>query len=218
MHSFRVHADGTVTWTLRHDLVPVQKPKPEGKGDEAATNTEPSKRAQKSRARAADHAALMRKAAAFRARSILRFWSRAATLGEHVQLPIPRLPQSLLPPPPPPPPPPMTQPSPPPPPERQSPPSPQQPTKGAGGARAPKRAPSTPTAGESPVAPRNKTQVVPLPPPPPSLPPSPPSPTSSSPPSSPADPPSTPHTKRSLQLDDPSTWTKPVGGHTEVFE
>ena len=86
--------------TLRHDLVPVQKPKPEGKGDEAATNTEPSKRAQKSRARAADHAALIRKAAAFRARSILRFWSRAATPVEPMQLQTSQLPQSLLPPPP----------------------------------------------------------------------------------------------------------------------
>jgi hypothetical protein len=56
------------------------------------------------------------------------------------------------------------------------------------GVRAPnKRAPSTPTAGDSPVGPRTKTRVVPhpLPPPPPSIPPSPPSPsTPPSPPSS----------------------------------
>jgi hypothetical protein len=80
MHSFRVHADGTVTWTLRHDALPA-KPKTEKQQDEGATATssEPSKRTQRSRARAAEHAALMEKAYEYRARSIIRFWSRAAT-------------------------------------------------------------------------------------------------------------------------------------------
>jgi hypothetical protein len=71
MHSFRVHLDGTVTWTLQHDSV-QDRPKPESKGPKTATNLEPSKRTQRSRARAAVHAALMQKAQAFRARSVLR--------------------------------------------------------------------------------------------------------------------------------------------------
>jgi hypothetical protein len=40
---------------------------------------EPSKRELRSRERARSHAALMQKAQAFRTRSIIRFWSRAAT-------------------------------------------------------------------------------------------------------------------------------------------
>ena len=199
MHSFRVHTDGTVTWTVRHDSVQA-KPKPKGRGSETAPNTEPSNRTQKARARAAEHAARMQKARDFRARSIMRFWSRAATPGIQMQLPTSQLPQSLLPPPPPPPPP-MPPPLPPqPPPERQSPPSPTQPTQGARAQN--KRAPSTPTS-DSPVAPRSKTQVVPLPSPPPSIPPSPPSPTPSSPPPTPTEPAAEPpRAKRALQLPD----------------
>ena len=98
MHSFRVHVDGTVTWTLRHDILPG-KPKLEGKGEQTAKSLEPSKRTQRARARAADHAALMSKAQAFRASSILRFWSRAATPEASMQLPSSQPQQSLLPPP-----------------------------------------------------------------------------------------------------------------------
>ena len=131
----------------------------------------------------------MQKAQAFRARSVLTSWSRAAGSERlAMQLSTSQLASQSLLPPPPPPPPSMPPPLPPPqPPERQSPPSPQQSTEGV---RAPnKRAPSTPTAGDSPVGPRTKTRVVPLPPPPLSLPPSPPSPT---PPSHPPHPPSPP--------------------------
>ena len=35
MHSFRVHLDGTVTWTLQHDSV-QDRPKPESKGPKTA--------------------------------------------------------------------------------------------------------------------------------------------------------------------------------------
>ena len=78
--------------------------------------SEPSKRTQRSRARAAEHAALMQQASRFRLACIIRFWSRAAA-PEAAQLPSPQLPQSLLQPPPPPPP----QLPPPPPPEQQPP-------------------------------------------------------------------------------------------------
>ena len=43
LHSFRVHADGTVTWTLRHDNMP-NKPKlednPERMGSEASARAD----------------------------------------------------------------------------------------------------------------------------------------------------------------------------------
>ena len=54
MHSFRVHTDGTVTWTLKHETM-LSKPEPKPKGTrgqaETATNDEPSKRELRSRAR-----------------------------------------------------------------------------------------------------------------------------------------------------------------------
>jgi hypothetical protein len=192
-------------WTLHHPRERHTQPRPESarQGTGTGATSQPSRSTQRSRARAAAHAALMQKAQAFRARSVLTSWSRAAGFERlAMQLSTSQLASQSLLPPPPPPPPSMPPPLPPPQPsERQSPPSPQQSTEGV---RAPnKRAPSTPTAGDSPVGPRTKTRVVPLPPPPPSIPPSPPSPTPPSPPSTPATPAAEPpRAMRSLQLAD----------------
>jgi hypothetical protein len=190
-------------WTLHHPHERHTQPRPESarQGTGTGATSQPSRSTQRSRARAAVYAALMQKAQAFRARSILTSWSRVVgskRLATQLSTSQPAS-QSLLPPPPPPPPSTLPPLPPPPPPEKQSPPSPQQSTEGV---RAPnKRAPSTPTAGDSPAGPRTKTRVVPLPLPPPSIPPSPPSPTPSSPTSTPATPAAEPpRAMRSLQL------------------
>ena len=52
-HSFRIHTDGTVTWTLMHSK-PESKPESKDKGKQAAPPEEPSQHALKSRARAAE--------------------------------------------------------------------------------------------------------------------------------------------------------------------
>ena len=180
MHSFRIHIDGTVTWTLFHEHLGKAKPaamdKPDvGKAMDSQMR-EPSKRELRSRERARSHAVLMQKAQAFRARSIIRLWSRAATPRAAQLTSTSQLPQSLPPTPPPP------QLPLPPPPERQPPHSPPQRQERKGDANAQKHARPAPSADDSPAGPRTKTHVVPLPPPPPSLPPSPPSPTPHPPP------------------------------------
>ena len=76
-HSFRIHTDGTVTWTLMHSK-PESKPESKDKGKQAAPPEEPSQHALKSRARAAEHAVLMQRAHDFRTRSIIRWWSRTS--------------------------------------------------------------------------------------------------------------------------------------------
>ena len=180
IYSFTIHCDGAVTWIpWREDL---QRTKPKhSKGGPTAPKAELSERAKRSRARAAEHAALMQKARAFHARSIIRLWSRAATL-EPSARPLP----PPLPPPPPPPSPPL--PTQPPPPQQQQ-------EERMDDERAPKRTPSSPAAGVSPAEPRAKRR--PLLPPPPSLPPSPPS---SSPPSPGPSTPSPPSAKEIPQL------------------
>ena len=78
MHSFRVHADRTVTFTRWHESEPAQT-KSKGKvDDDKREQREPSKRVIKSRARAAEHEALMSKARAFRAQSLIAWWCRDA--------------------------------------------------------------------------------------------------------------------------------------------
>ena len=52
-HSFRVHADNTVTWTIRHEKPVPGKPKPDGGEGGDSREREPSKRVLRSRARAA---------------------------------------------------------------------------------------------------------------------------------------------------------------------
>ena len=75
MHSFRIHVDGTVTWTLRHERdAPARKPATDSQ------NREPSARTQKSRERAATHQALQEKAERTRAAFILRRWDRGGTI------------------------------------------------------------------------------------------------------------------------------------------
>ena len=67
MHSFRVHGDGTITWTFKHEKT-MQKPEHKCQGE--MTQRVPSNRTLRSRARAAEHAALVRKAQDFSARRI----------------------------------------------------------------------------------------------------------------------------------------------------
>ena len=88
MHSFRIHIDGTVTWTLFHKHLGKAKPaamdKPDAGKAMDSQMREPSKRELRSRERARSHAALMQKAQAFRARSIIfatRHLSRISTGG-----------------------------------------------------------------------------------------------------------------------------------------
>ena len=89
-HSFRVHADNTVTWTLRHEKPMPGKPKQhDGEGGDSRKR-EPSKRALRSRARAAAHNELEEKARRLRAIFIMRWWARASsppppTLQQHEQ-------------------------------------------------------------------------------------------------------------------------------------
>ena len=93
---------------LKHQGIPAARETRPAK-DEATAKT-PSARVIKSRARAAQYAALMDKARAFRVKSILGFWSRAATPGAPAQPPPPLLPPALPRPPTPPPLPPPPEP------------------------------------------------------------------------------------------------------------
>ena len=89
MHSFRIHVDGTVTWTLWHENLSMPKPTPKPtKVAEGATasSPEPSNRTQRSRARAATFAAQMQRARDFHVRSIFSKWRRAATPHPEPQL------------------------------------------------------------------------------------------------------------------------------------
>ena len=173
-YSFRVHDDGTISWTLRHQGIQAAR-EPQPKEGEA-TATQPSERKLRSNARAAAHNELMDRARAFRAKSIIRQWSQAATPLTPAQPSPPTLPPGLLRPPTPPPlpPPPLPQV------DDVQPHTPKQAERS--GASAKKHARAPPAAGDSPAGPRAKTHVVPLPrrarvlpTPPPSIPPSPPS-------------------------------------------
>ena len=171
-HSFHIHMDGSITWTLHHPRVGSSKAR---SIDKPRTPPGESKRADRSRARAAAHAETTERARLFRVRSVIRWWSRAA---------MPSPPALTLPPPPPSQPTqqqPPTQPSPPPPPLL----SLMPPLEMDVDMRALKRA--APSYMAEPAAePRAKRAVFPLQPPglpPPSPPPSPPS--SSSPPTPP---------------------------------
>lgn len=159
MHSFRVHADGTVTWTLRHEAVPsMPRPKPPGAGGHDAATT---RRSERSAARLKDFQTAQR----FKlARTFCR-WKRLKQLPTSMLLPTSQ--PSLAPPPP------STEPV-----ATQDQvmqqPTQQQEQMDADGRS--KRAPSTPTSSDSPATPRAKRVLLPSGPPPPSLPPSPPSP------------------------------------------
>ena len=79
MHSFRVHTDGTVTWTLKHENLVQPRPDPNSTGKATDSQTrEPSKRTQRSRERAEAHRALHEKAQRLRATFFVRRWARLA--------------------------------------------------------------------------------------------------------------------------------------------
>ena len=189
MHAFRVHADGSITWTLCHEMVSTTKA--QAKVVEARDSRE-SKRATRSRTRAAAHAELTERARAFRVRSVIQRWLRASSS-----------PSQAMTLPPPPPTQPLPMPQPPVWPLPTSPPLLLPPGERMDDERAQKRAASPPMA--MPLAEPHAKRVVlsPRPPPglpPPSLPPSPPtSPTPSQPSSSP--PSSSPPPSRLAQRD-----------------
>ena len=93
-YSFRVHDDGTISWTLWHQGTQVAR-EAQPLEAEPTARTEPSARATRSRTRAAEHAVLMDKARDFCVKSILSFWSRAATSEAPAQQPPPMLPPGL---------------------------------------------------------------------------------------------------------------------------
>ena len=83
MHSFRIHVDGTVTWTPRRENLAQAKLKAKvkpAKGEATDPQMrEPSNRQRRSNARAAAHRDLMEKAATLRATFIIRRWVRLAS-------------------------------------------------------------------------------------------------------------------------------------------
>ena len=80
MHSFRIHGDGTVTWTPKWtptEAKPKQKSCVGNTGSKTSTSLTPS-RAEKSRARQTQFYALLDKASKFRATAVLRWWAKDA--------------------------------------------------------------------------------------------------------------------------------------------
>ena len=78
MHSFRIHADGTITWTPKWTTTeekPRQKSCQGATSSKSSTSLTPS-RAEKSRARQTQFYTLLDKAQKFRAKAVLRWWSR----------------------------------------------------------------------------------------------------------------------------------------------
>ena len=78
MHSFRVHVDGTVTWTLRHEISKESVPAKLDESKAEDSKHEPSLRKQRSAQRASAHRALMSRAQNFYAQLLIRRWARAA--------------------------------------------------------------------------------------------------------------------------------------------
>ena len=170
MHSFRCHADGSVTFTRRHDIVPSKAKHDRKAADSSRDNRELSASKARSRDRAVAHRELMQRAHDFRARSIISRWKLSAQQQPPGEAQPPAPEQRVSTPPPPSPPPPL-------------PPQPQ-PQERMDDERAPKRQAERPssTADTSPSrstpnAKRTALRQGPPPgPPPPSAPPSPPSP------------------------------------------
>ena len=82
MHSFRIHRDGTVTWTPKWtptEAKPKQKSCVGNTGSKTSTSLTPS-RAEKSRARQTQFYALLDKASKFRATAVLRWWAKDANI------------------------------------------------------------------------------------------------------------------------------------------
>ena len=71
-HSFRVHVDGTITWTLRHEDPKKSVPAKLNTSEADVSKTETSMRKQKSTQRATAHRALMSRAQAFYARVLVQ--------------------------------------------------------------------------------------------------------------------------------------------------
>ena len=75
MHSFRTHADGSITWVPHRRDPAVRAPQEKNcEGEASPKNGEPSPRAQKQLERARKHHERMEKAANFRLRCALRRW------------------------------------------------------------------------------------------------------------------------------------------------
>ena len=77
MHSFRIHNDGSVTWTPKWTNT-LAKPKQQSCKGDTCSNTSTSltpSRAEKSRARQTQYYALLDKATKFRAAAVLRWWA-----------------------------------------------------------------------------------------------------------------------------------------------
>ena len=82
LHSFRTHADGSVTWVRWRAVPPAQDPQEKIPASQANPQSgEPSKRAQKSRERARRHRELHEKAMLFRCAAVIRH------LRQQVQMP-----------------------------------------------------------------------------------------------------------------------------------
>ena len=180
VYAFKLHG---VTWITRKTRVEVKPQETQDRG-KPANAPDPSAmpaRKRRSRERQQVHAAHRKMACDHRVRSLFFQWRQEATslAAEHLQDPpqMPAVGSAITA---------TAADAASPPPERQPPHSPL-PTERE---RAQKRAPSTPTAADSPVEPRSKTRLMMLPSPPPSIPPSPPASTSSSPPSNSPQPPS----------------------------
>ena len=76
MHSFRIHKDGTVTWTPKWATMEAKPALTSCKGDTGSNTSTSLTRAEKSLARQQQFYALHEKATKFRASAVLRWWSR----------------------------------------------------------------------------------------------------------------------------------------------
>ena len=82
LHSFRIHVDGSITWTPKWTTTAAKPKQNERKGEtgsNSGTSLKPS-RAEKSRERQAQFYALLEKAKKFRATAVLRWWAKAASI------------------------------------------------------------------------------------------------------------------------------------------
>ena len=80
MHSFRVHVDGTVTWTLRHEISKESVPAKLDESKAEDSKHELSLRKQRSAQRASAHRALMSRAQNFYAQLLIWRWARASSV------------------------------------------------------------------------------------------------------------------------------------------
>ena len=77
-HSFRVHVDGTITWTLWHEASKESLPAELESSEAVVSKTETSKRKLKSAQRASAHRELMSRAQDFFLRKLICRWAASA--------------------------------------------------------------------------------------------------------------------------------------------